>query len=264
MCRQACGKFLFPGVISFLCSRKWLRVCISEGMRKIPAALTSLLLFAGLFASAEAPEQAFPQLLAAFEAEYTQQVRVDHHVILDISQDSENPLYFGGGSLEERTYSISVGRDILSLSSMTVDAQAFLLCHEVGHLVGGEPRKNAWASTEGQSDFYAASECLRRIFPHLSSQSQKLTHPVLAAACAEKFQARTLAAHECERIGNAGESLIFAIYDFMGVPQMKKPDFSTPAPVKLPQEKINYPTLQCRLDTVLAGALQEERPACWF
>lgn len=234
-------------------------------MIKIPAALILMVLaFTGLRVSAETPVRAFPQLLAAFDAEYSQQVRSDYHVVLDISEDSENPLYFGGGSLESHTYSISVGRDILSLSSMTVDAQAFLLCHEVGHLVGGEPRKNEWASTEGQSDFYAASVCLRKIFPHLSSLSQKPAHPVLAQACAAKFQSATPAARECERIGTAGESLISAIYDFMGVPQMQKPDFSHPAPAKSPQEKIDYPTLQCRLDTVLAGALQQERPACWF
>lgn len=228
-------------------------------MRRAFLSLLFVFLPTGLLAGSTSVH--FMETRKHFNDLYGEEIRQTFGRSLQIQQDDENPLYFGGASLEKDRYVISVGRDILSLPSMTKDAQAYLLCHEIGHLLGGEPRKSEWASSEGQSDYFAAFSCLRKVFPHTQTV-QKRPHPVLKEACQKRFS-KSASQQECERIGTAGEALIEAIYVFMDVPQMIKPDFSTPAAPNTIGKKINYPTLQCRLDTVLAGALLQERPACF-
>ncbi|MEK6578852.1 MAG: hypothetical protein AABZ55_06470, partial [Bdellovibrionota bacterium] len=48
----------------------------------------------------------------------------------------------------------------------TEDGFALVLCHELGHFLGGAPRKDRpnWASSEGESDYFGAMKCLRRVF----------------------------------------------------------------------------------------------------
>ena len=47
---------------------------------------------------------------------------------------------------------------------VTPDGFALVACHEMGHHLGGAPRRGGWASNEGQSDYYATTKCARRIW----------------------------------------------------------------------------------------------------
>jgi len=45
---------------------------------------------------------------------------------------------------------------------MTKDGFAIVVCHELGHHIGGAPKKGArWASSEGQSDYWATTKCMK-------------------------------------------------------------------------------------------------------
>ena len=49
----------------------------------------------------------------------------------------------------------------------TEDAMALVACHELGHHLGGAPKKlqgNPWASNEGQADYWGSMKCLRYYF----------------------------------------------------------------------------------------------------
>ncbi len=53
---------------------------------------------------------------------------------------------------------------------LTTDGLAMVACHEIGHFLGGEPKKlrgrsnkKSWSSAEGQADYYAA-RCLEVYF----------------------------------------------------------------------------------------------------
>ena len=42
-------------------------------------------------------------------------------------------------------------------------------CHEIGHFIGGRPSLNFFnrdMTAEGQSDYYASSKCMRKLFTH--------------------------------------------------------------------------------------------------
>ena len=54
---------------------------------------------------------------------------------------------------------------------MTEDALLLIVCHELGHYMGGTPKaprgnseKLSWSSIEGQADYFATAKCLPKIF----------------------------------------------------------------------------------------------------
>lgn len=64
------------------------------------------------------------------------------------------------------------------LKGMTADAFNIVLCHEVGHLVGGFPfypgdQGDQGAASEGNSDYFAAHDCFYRLFKDDKEQNEK-------------------------------------------------------------------------------------------
>lgn len=211
--------------------------------------------------------QSLEELVSLMQKTYSAEVQ-EKQLQLQISLDHDEPGYFGGGSVEQGVFSISVGADILKLKGMNSDAAAFILCHEMGHLLGGAPRKttSAWASTEGQADYFAASFCLRKIFaaPEMNQATENTSMDPRILSLCQQSQKDAAEIAMCSRIMSAGQSLFDAIYFFIDVPQMIHPDIATPEKPLASDQDVNYPSLQCRLDTVVAGAQLQDRPACWF
>src|SRR5690606_9265008 len=57
--------------------------------------------------------------------------------------------------------------------SITPDGLAYVVCHELGHHLGGFPKKtwpSVW-SNEGQADYFANLKCLRKVFLHENNSS---------------------------------------------------------------------------------------------
>ena len=57
---------------------------------------------------------------------------------------------------------ISVTGGLARHPAITDGAFAPIVCHEVGHFLAGPPAVSGY-STEGQSDYYAAAACMKRI-----------------------------------------------------------------------------------------------------
>ncbi len=176
---------------------------------------------------------------------------------------------------------------------MTEDGFALVVCHEVGHHLGGFPApvvlSHAALSSEGQADYFSTLKCLRRYF--LRDDNQKIVKNLAAPEklienCQESFRDKEDAAI-CVRSALAG-------LDFAKVSaSLRGSDFPT---LMTPEKRIalvtdhDYPSPQCRLDTFVQGAIcpvamQEDnsetdetggvchafnnhtkgmRPACWF
>ena len=59
---------------------------------------------------------------------------------------------------------------------VTDDAFMMVVCHELGHHIGGAPRKNNgkdWAANEGQADYFGAMKCMRRILEKDDNQESR-------------------------------------------------------------------------------------------
>jgi hypothetical protein len=174
---------------------------------------------------------------------------------------------------------------------MTKRAMKNILCHELGHHLGGDPLKTveeaSWMSAEAQSDYFATYECLRRINQG-DDISQNSIPPFLKQKCNERFSTDKERNICIESIMGAKEmtSLFYAIlsenpYSNSSIvePQLDKRESFAIQNILTD----DYPNLQCRLDTMVEGALCDEackkmqlqpnlviapysgfRPSCWF
>lgn len=159
---------------------------------------------------------------------------------------------------EGKTYHIDMFGGLARHSSITKDAFALVACHEIGHHIGGAPKYsqsgNTWASTEGQSDYFATMKCLRKVFLRDDNQqivSAMTVDPVAAQKCAEKHtEPNELAI--CKRISMAGFSgaSMFAVIQNQNLPKFDSPD-----PSVVSQTYESHPQFQCRLDTYFNGAV---------
>jgi hypothetical protein len=142
-------------------------------------------------------------------------------------------------------------------ATVTQDGFALVLCHELGHHIGGAPKKRrvggTWASSEGQSDYFATLKCLRQVFLNDDNAAvvKKLVAPAfLTAACKKSFS--QVDADICIRSAMAGASVaaLFASMD-----HSKGANFNTPDTATVAQSFDGHPATQCRLDTFFQGAI---------
>ena len=175
--------------------------------------------------------------------------------------------------------------------AITRDGMALVICHEIGHHIGGAPRKTSawaspWASNEGQADYFSTLKCLRHVWNDENNSEVISTMEVpaeLTAKCASSDDASL-----CIRGGMAGMSVARLFQSLYG--EANSPKFETPSTKVVVKTDDNHPATQCRLDTYFQGALCEKsfnenvdgksevtgtchgstghktglRPLCWF
>ncbi len=146
--------------------------------------------------------------------------------------------------------------------TITEDGMALVVCHEIGHHLGGAPKKssawsNPWASNEGQADYFATMKCLRRVWMSEDNASiiSTMTIPApLTAGCMKQWKDKTDQAI-CIRGSMAGDSVarLFAALSKDPAPAQ----FNTPDAKVVAKTDDNHPATQCRLDTYFQGAMCE-------
>jgi hypothetical protein len=191
--------------------------------------------------------------------------------------------YIGGMDVKEGILQISIGKSAMSNLGLSNDALAAIMCHELGHFFAGAPIKESGYSTEAQSDYFSSAVCLKKVFRDMGSVAVKTVDPEILRNCNESFK-DVSERNVCYRSAMAGLELMtgfhrrFSKFDrsaFYARPETAKKD---------PGYYTGYPSLQCRMETVVAGAYcnssekkfddKDEnyscdtgagaRPACWF
>lgn len=138
---------------------------------------------------------------------------------------------------------------------MSHDAVAMVLCHEMGHLIGGFPfvreAGNQSMSAEGNSDYFATQACLRKLWQDEDDRNAKAEEAEaklpkkLVAACHKSFKTR-------DDIGMCMRSMA-AIKSIQSL--FNETSLTTPSTVKVKRTMVEHPPSQCRIDTFIAGAL---------
>jgi hypothetical protein len=120
------------------------------------------------------------------------------------------------------------------------DALILIICHELGHLYGGEPLKDEYnqISPEGQADYFATNKCLRKA--------------LLAHSTSGDIE---------KRIVDAQLNVSLFLANNWG---LVAPQFSTPDTTVVTETLMTHPSPQCRLDTYKAGHKNGPRPSCWY
>lgn len=140
---------------------------------------------------------------------------------------------------------------------ITADGFALVLCHEIGHHLGGVPRysgNNGWASNEGQSDYFAATKCLRRAWESDNNEDivSRMGIPNELKKKCESEWGNASDQALCKRIGMAGYSTtrMFAVLSAGRMPAFDRPDVT-----EVNTTIDSHPPYQCRLDTYFHGGL---------
>ncbi|MBF0314512.1 MAG: hypothetical protein HQK50_13260 [Oligoflexia bacterium] len=156
------------------------------------------------------------------------------------------------------TWNVAMFGGLARHETVTPDGFALVVCHELGHHIGGAPkiRYNTWASNEGQSDYFSSLKCLRRYFEFDDNVAvvAALNVPVAVQKACDEAHPNILDAAICKRSAMAGKSVGDL---FVALSRGRAIEFSTPDRTVVTRTNDAHPAAQCRLDTYFAGALCE-------
>lgn len=89
---------------------------------------------------------------------------------LMISGDWTSEKIFAGANQVFMFWQVTVTGGLARQPDLTPDALALIVCHEVGHHLGGFPFRPAtvpvmetWAANEGQADYFSTEACSRKL-----------------------------------------------------------------------------------------------------
>ncbi len=204
------------------------------------------------------------KVLSNFFAQYVNLVQDKTGKPFEVKFDWHNNYFGAFAELRENKYSISLWGGMARAEGMTEEVAYTILCHELGHILGGDPKQTIkysdWASIEGQSDFFATKRCM----PHLL-KSIKMKTSSISSYAKEICKGNK----ECETIASASylTNLFFIKWSYKKNIEVSFEKIFIPEAIDL---NLNtYPTEQCRLETMLRGAeclvnKNCERPSCWY
>ena len=128
------------------------------------------------------------------------------------------------------------------------------ICHELGHLLGGDP-KSGQISYEGQSDYFANLECSRIILEDMALYKPIEIDTEVIDYCSDKED------DYCEFLLQGSKSLSSLYAEIAGA---SFPQISNFDNTEVSKTLVSHPSAQCRLDTFVASYEQGKRPSCWF
>lgn len=143
----------------------------------------------------------------------------------------------------------------------TDDGFALVVCHELGHHLGGAPKVGgfmSWASNEGQSDYFANLKCFRKVFES-DNNEEIIAKMDVPATVREKCSANYSLENDvalCIRGAMAGKSLAQLLGSLRGNTDIS---FDTPDANVVGKTDNKHPAAQCRMDTFLQGAICDKR-----
>ncbi len=168
-----------------------------------------------------------------------------------------------------KTWIVNMYGGLARHSVTTADGFALVLCHELGHHLGGYPNTggilggNAWASNEGQSDYFATMKCFRRAYENDDNGSiiSSMNIPqTVKLKCADHFKSTT-EINLCMREAMGGQVLAKLLWALSNGQKTltdaakPEPSFDTPNTNVVSKTDNAHPEAQCRLDTYFAGSI---------
>jgi hypothetical protein len=140
----------------------------------------------------------------------------------------------------------------------TNDGFALVVCHELGHHLGGAPKYggsgNQWASNEGEADYWGATKCLKKVLEKEDNIAvvAKMNLDQEAVKKCELVYKSAAEVALCERVSMAGKSLAQLLGSLGGSSNVA---FTTPDKTVVKKTFDAHPEAQCRLDTYFSGSL---------
>jgi hypothetical protein len=136
---------------------------------------------------------------------------------------------------------------------ITSDGFALVLCHEIGHHLGGFPFVSGWGANEGQSDYFATNHCAPYLWKNdleINATFKDIIPEAPKTQCESSYKDEN-DRNLCYRIMSASKSISNLLGSLTNTEVFyDKPDS------KVVNKTVNsHPAAQCRLDTYMAGSL---------
>lgn len=202
-------------------------------------------------------EKDFKEAGRAFENFFSPELEREHNAELQVFTSWSSNTVNAYAERDEDAWLVTVYGGIARHKAITLDGLKLILCHELGHHLGGYPKKstNKWSSAEGQSDYYATTKCLRKWWGAENNELalKDITVPeIVKTKCAGTFSTKA-EQFLCQRMSMAGKSVALLIQDLDQ--DSIEPKFETPDTLVVRAINFMHPFAQCRLDTLFNGSL---------
>lgn len=203
-------------------------------------------------------EEKFNQIIDKAEAVYRPVIQL-HKGVLKVNRLWKDNTVNASANQDGRTWEVNMYGGLARRPEVTPDGFAMVVCHELGHHLGGYSFYSetdgdpVWAANEGQSDYFAAHACTRELWkgePELNATFRKKVLPFAQKVC-DTNHSNQADRDICYRSSAAGLSLASLLAKLRESPA---PKFDTPDPAIVDATYEDHPEAQCRLDTYLAGA----------
>lgn len=204
-------------------------------------------------------ESDFNQMIKIFYRLYASAVKTRAGVPLEIRADWGNSTVNAYATREVDSWVIHLYGGMARAEGMTKDSLALIICHELGHHLGGAPRTflyDRWPSAEGQADYWASSKCLKKYYAYLAAEaiaSHEAIPEKVVASCASTYK-------NPEEVTVCLKTML-ATMDFSNfVNNLPDTRYATSILARDNREvkgtnTNDYPRPQCRIDTLFQGAL---------
>lgn len=150
------------------------------------------------------------------------------------------------------TWYVEIFGGLARRPEITPDGLSLVVCHELGHHLGGFPSYSGqWASSEGQSDYFTTQACAKKIWADDRRETERVYR--YASEEARKFCSESRLRRDqqpaCVRSIEAATGLARLLG--RGEPV----SVYTPDPTRVQRTSTSHPDGQCRLDTYAQGAI---------
>lgn len=195
-------------------------------------------------------EAKFNAIIDKVEKVYKKVVK-DKKAILKIKRKWKNNTVNASAQQMWKYWIVNMYGGLARHPDVSADGFAMVVCHELGHHLGGAPKYSGWASNEGQADYFGSMKCFRRVYENddnVAIISKMEVDQEATDKCNTSFTNEAEVAL-CIRASMAGKSLAKLLGRGRAV------NFKTPDTSVVDQTNNKHPAGQCRLDTYFQGAL---------
>lgn len=205
-------------------------------------------------------EQEFKDIIARVQSLYEREVS-QFGGKLKINGDWRSEKLNAAANQLFGNWSVVITGGLARHPKLTLDGFTLILCHEMGHHLGGfafapspSPIAGTWAANEGQADYFAAQSCSRRLWgpeKDINSRISLQATEEMRSLCNKAWTSND-EMNLCLRTLIATESLIATMAD---IKKIEMPSFNSPDPKVVSATDSNHPHPQCRMDTSLQATL---------
>lgn len=206
-----------------------------------------------LLRASNVSEQDFNDVIDEVEAIYGPMIKETHGATLAVKRLWTNNTVNASAMQLGKTWNVNMYGGLARRPEVTRDGFTLVLCHELGHHLAGYPFSAQWAANEGQSDYFATLSCGKVLWKNQRSKNEEAREVIPAlpkAQCDAVWRSRD-DQNLCYRLMMASKS----IADLAGSKGLKKVSWDTPDTNMVSKTYNGHPQGQCRLDTMMAGAI---------